>query len=813
MPSHLKMRRSLLCLPLALLVAGESIARKPVENKAPKRSRLSPALDLLPAGCTLTEVRIPRYDKEKRRAALVRAGILKVISEQQVRGDNIELRIFSKEEKESLRVHMGAAEYFRPTGVLKAEEVITVSGERLKARGAGGFFHLESRQAFVTGPVSTAFLRPKKKDPGKKDGPLKPLDPPDPPDPPLSSLAAHAPQFLEPQAFTRGERDEIEALLRSKSKSVLADRAPTRELMTRSQQLSQVAEVGLRSFTKLVNQRNLLTSVRSSEGLPRPALPDLLGKNAILVTCEGGMYIDAEKGHISYLRNIEIVEARFTLNCSSHLNVFFEKKDVNGEKQSASVEDFGDLKTIVASGGVRVVRNDPRKNRPPVVATAESAIVDVKTGDIVLQGGTPAIQQGPNALRAGEPDLYLRYYANGNVFAEKGRWTTVGDLASLQRAKDDRKKDKPVPASTPQNHKPEKAGGETGGTAVAKDRTIEGGEKSAKKDLAPRIITVTCTGGIYFDAKEGHIVYLEDVQITDPRFRMTAAEELKIFLLKKSTAGEEGLEGIEAWSDVGTIVASGKVRLFRNDESGKRAPITASADHVVINTKSGDMVLRGGTPSVRQGPNSLQADQPDLYLRVYENGSLFAQRGKWTTTGDLANLRTKRGAKKNPSRIIKASCKGGLYFDSFKGHIVYLDDIDVLEPRFRMSCAGNMRIHLARRENPETDRLEGPEAFSDVKAIVATGGVRVLRKDPRGKAAPVSAFADTATYDAKSGDIVLRGGYPSIRQGQSFLKAAEKGLYLRFYANGNFYAKQGNWINDLVGRDFKELQKFKEGQN
>ncbi|NIP98619.1 MAG: hypothetical protein GWO24_36500, partial [Akkermansiaceae bacterium] len=79
-------------------------------------------------------------------------------------------------------------------------------------------------------------------------------------------------------------------------------------------------------------------------------------------------------------------------------------------------------------------------------------------------------------------------------------------------------------------------------------------------------------------------------------------------------------------------------------------------------------------------------------------------------------------------------------------------------------------------------RLEGPEAFSDVKAIVATGGVRVVREDPRGTAGPVLASAETATYDAKSGDIVLRGGYPSIRQGKSSLKAAEAGLYIRFYA-------------------------------
>lgn len=204
------------------------------------------------------------------------------------------------------------------------------------------------------------------------------------------------------------------------------------------------------------------------------------------------------------------------------------------------------------------------------------------------------------------------------------------------------------------------------------------------------------------------------------------------------------------------------------------------------------------------------ANEPGLYLRFYQNGSLFAEPGKWTTTGDLANLRTRPGERNKPARIITASSKGGLYFDSLKGQVVYLDDITVLETRFRLNCAGTMTVHLEKRENAEEDRLEGPEAFSDVKAIVATGGVRVVREDPRGTAGPVLASAETATYDAKSGDIVLRGGYPSIRQGKSSLKAAEAGLYIRFYAGGSFYTNKGNWITDVSEADFKDLRKQRE---
>ena len=85
-------------------------------------------------------------------------------------------------------------------------------------------------------------------------------------------------------------------------------------------------------------------------------------------------------------------------------------------------------------------------------------------------------------------------------------------------------------------------------------------------------------------------------------------------------------------------------------------------------------------------------------------------------------------------------------------------------------------------------------------------GVTVTRKDPRGKAADVTASAETATYEARTGNIVLRGGYPLIQQGKSFLKAGEKGLYLLFFANGSFYAKKGKWENSLDQGDFDELR-------
>jgi lipopolysaccharide export system protein LptA len=800
------MRSAPLSLLLVLLGAGGVMAQNPAGRKELPRKKFSPVLDLLPAGSTIKDVRIPRFDKEKRPAALLRARVLKIISEQKIRGEDIRVRVFSKKEEELLRVHMSTAEFDQSTGILKAKELITLAGESVKGRGTGGIFLLDTRQGFIRGPVFTTFIRPPEKKEERENEQKKDESTPPVPRP---VVAEFVPEFLEPTGLTPTERRELNALLKSRSKSVLADRAPTRAFMTRSQQLSQAAEVSFRSFTNRIKQGNVLAKVSTGDPTPLPGrLGAKLGQGEIIITCEGGMYLDPEKGQISYLRNIEVTEARFQMTCSGHLKIFFERRDLAKSSQNTIPEDLSDLKTIVASGGVRVVRNDPQGKRPPITATAETAIVDVRTGDVVLQGGTPTIQQGLNSIRAGDPDLYLRFYANGNVFAEEGRWTTVGDLASLQeekeneKGKEDSKKTEgeeatgPAPDKVPASDEvadPEKVG--------------DPDNDNAAKEEKPQTITATCTGGIYFDAKDGHIVYLGEIEITEPRFSIFAKDELKVFLRRKSNPGEEQLEGPEAWSDVDHIVASGEVTLVRNDPGGKRAPVTAKAEHAVFNVRTSDLLLQGGTPAIRQGSNALEAGERDLYLRFYENGSLFAEPGKWTTRGDLANLRTKSGEKQNSPNIIAASCKGGLYFDSFKGQIVYLDDIVVVDSRFRLNCTGIMRIHLKVRENAEKGRLEGPEAFSDVDKIVATGGVTVTRKDPRGKAADVTASAETATYEARTGNIVLRGGYPLIQQGKSFLKAREKALYLLFFANGSFYAKKGKWENSLDQGDFDELRK------
>ena len=95
----------------------------------------------------------------------------------------------------------------------------------------------------------------------------------------------------------------------------------------------------------------------------------------------------------------------------------------------------------------------------------------------------------------------------------------------------------------------------------------------------------------------------------------------------------------------------------------------------------------------------------------------------------------------------------------------------------------------------------GLGSFSDIETIVATGGVKLTRKDDGGKL--LIASADTASYNAKTKDMVIRGGFPRVQQDQNMVIAQEPGLYIKIYGNGKAYFQPGHWKTILV-KDVKK---------
>ncbi len=160
----------------------------------------------------------------------------------------------------------------------------------------------------------------------------------------------------------------------------------------------------------------------------------------------------------------------------------------------------------------------------------------------------------------------------------------------------------------------------------------------------PDDTVIQCDGGMYFDADEGVLVYLKNVTVTDPRFNLSGAGELKIFFAKKPAeapkkAAAEKSKG--AFGNVGAnfgeverIVATGAVLIQQNATRDNKPPIEASGAVFTYNVKSGEIILSGGYPWVKQGSTFLRAREPSLNLRIQKSGS-FATEGNWDMGGNL----------------------------------------------------------------------------------------------------------------------------------------------------------------------------------
>lgn len=164
---------------------------------------------------------------------------------------------------------------------------------------------------------------------------------------------------------------------------------------------------------------------------------------------------------------------------------------------------------------------------------------------------------------------------------------------------------------------------------------------------SPGDTVITSDGGMYFDADAGLFVYLKNVRVADPRFALTGANELKVFLSKKpagdakkdESTDPKNTTGLGAkFGDVERIVATGAVRITQKQPEAGKEPVEASGAIFTFRPASGEIVLSGGYPWVKQGGTFMRAKEPNLNLRIFKNGS-FVTEGNWEMGGSLNQKR------------------------------------------------------------------------------------------------------------------------------------------------------------------------------
>lgn len=162
----------------------------------------------------------------------------------------------------------------------------------------------------------------------------------------------------------------------------------------------------------------------------------------------------------------------------------------------------------------------------------------------------------------------------------------------------------------------------------------------------PDDTVIDCDGGMHYDPDQGVFVYLGNVRVKDPRFDLSGANDLKIFLEPANPADQDakpappGNAASRMSGKVNRIVATGAVRVLYKDVPQGKQPIEASGALLDYDLKGGRIVISGGYPWVVQGAVTMRAGEPDLSLRIDPNqGKFETSGGDWKTILPLQQLR------------------------------------------------------------------------------------------------------------------------------------------------------------------------------
>ena len=407
----------------ALFLLAPAIAATGNEPSSAPRKKLS-AVALLPSGSQMQRVMLPRYDDKRRLTGVLKAETMTLVSGDVIAGDTISIEFFNPDRSPRGRIDLVKAVLDQGKGLLRARENVTIQADRLHARGKGLVYSIEQGEGFLTGPAVTCIRAATETTMNTKSTPLR------------STAAAIAATVTlaaaPPAALTPEQSAAIKADAESAAATHVEASTTARTKLRSELETSAAATAAASAF---LEQAELLDNGPSA--VPEPAKPlDIKpGPADTVISCDGGMYFDADEGVFVYLKNVRVADPRFSLSGANELKVFLAKKaeDTTAKKPAdkkpgfALGAQFGDVERIIATGAVRILQKQPEQGKEPVEASGAIFNYDIKSGEIVLTGGYPWVRQGANFMRANEPNLNLRIQKNGS-FVTDGNWDMGGNL-------------------------------------------------------------------------------------------------------------------------------------------------------------------------------------------------------------------------------------------------------------------------------------------------------------------------------------------------------------------------------------------------
>ncbi len=383
------------------------------------------AISRLPVGATLTDVSVPRFDDKKQRASLLTAKSMSVESEEELKGKDLLIYLFDKQQQVSGTAKMAAATYLvkEEQVVATGELVLGTTNDQFLARGQGGLLSLNSRQGILLGPAETMFILQDKK-PEKSAMKLSR---------PIFPLLAGLQMLTATTPLVTAE--ELAEFEKQVAPSVIAPLVTTEELIEFEKQVAprviptidprrdieqaEAQEAGitdrLSNFLSILAQSPILAQA-AAPAQPEVPFEDLFKPNEkrIIIKSDKGFYFDGEKSEFSYLGNVNLTGKGMTMTCSEGMKALFDPPKKKEEKKPAEkkeddlLEGFqgvGEMKQLTASGNIKIIGKD--KEGGPIMVRGGRAVYNAKTEKVILRGSNLALLMKGIGVRSSNKDAYI----------------------------------------------------------------------------------------------------------------------------------------------------------------------------------------------------------------------------------------------------------------------------------------------------------------------------------------------------------------------------------------------------------------------
>jgi hypothetical protein len=269
-----------------------------------------------------------------------------------------------------------------------------------------------------------------------------------PPKPPSTAKLDTIDKFAAPIAENNEDRQQKteKAILQSDERSAAADQKIQAFLKHSGQDKQLEQNKPTEPETKQTPASSAELTQADNQASPDKKTTNKEEKlNTIRIECDGGIYFDNEAGILAYLKNIRLDESNsdFKLRCSDELKILFDngpkekkknkatkgaepqKTEPIPEQKDSSFSELGDLHEIIATGSVKILGKN--SDGESFLASGDMASYNTKTGEMILKGGRPTLQQSANEyLQAGEDGQWIRIQMKDkdieSIITSQGKW-------------------------------------------------------------------------------------------------------------------------------------------------------------------------------------------------------------------------------------------------------------------------------------------------------------------------------------------------------------------------------------------------------